>query len=534
MALSSRYLASIAAGCIVFLLMIVRVIFFYNAPDSVLIGVVPDDAFYYIQMARHKVIDGFWTFDGISPATGFHFLYGYFLVFIYSVFGEVDWRQLYLIVGILSSIFIGLAAYFVSRSAENLFGRKSVFLAVAPFLTPIALMQSTVMMESWLVLFFSAATIFFLVLDKSPSIFDGVILLILGVLGSLSRTDYGMLPGVIFAVYLISYPIVKNNGLKRSAFVLMGAVIGIAIVLMQNFYISGQLAQASAQTKFYWSSLAGHDIFAPIRLVMSTTLPLPSYHYGTLNKAIKIIAVLCAVCFSGYSLYVFLQAARRRKHLPELAVAAGCLLTIVGYILFYRHNSQALLNWYASNFIAPTGIVLAATGFFLFDRKILMPAIAAFCTYAFIGASSIFTVPWPHQVGMMQAGLFLKELKSDARYASWNAGIISYFSGTNLINIDGLTNDEVLPFIKSNTLFDYIISKKIDYLIDYETMLNNKSVRIRGGYMDDRIDRCLFPLQAVDGSNGSWAGARLKVYKVARDCEISQYLIPTIWLEKIG
>jgi len=149
----SRHLASIAAYLTVFILMITRVIFFYNAPDSVLIGVIPDDAFYYMQMAKHRAFDGFWTFDGTSAATGFHFLYGYFLVFLYSIFGEIDWRQLYLIVGGASAIFVGLAAYLVSRSAENLFGRNSILLAVAPFFTLAALTQSTVMMESWLVIF---------------------------------------------------------------------------------------------------------------------------------------------------------------------------------------------------------------------------------------------------------------------------------------------------------------------------------------------------------------------------------------------
>ncbi len=505
--------------------MLVRVIYFYDAPDSVLIGVVPDDAFYYIQMAKHRATDGFWTFDGISPATGFHFLYGYLLFFLYFVFGEIDWRQLYLLIGGVASVFIGVASYFVSSSAEKLFGRKSILLAVAPFFTSVALMQSTAMMESWLVLFFSAATIYFLVGNTNPSVLDGIALFILGILGSLSRTDYGMLPGVIFSVYLISYPLFKSNGLKRSFIVLIGAVIGVAIVLTQNLYISGQLFQASAQVKYFWSSIIGHRISAPIVLVMSIATPFRDVYSlvsSVLGRVIIIVVLFFAFFVPVYSCMPswrkFVQAEDPKKLLPALAIVLGCLLTVFGYILFYRHNSEELQIWYSSNFVAPIGMVLAGMWFFLFNKKILIPAIFAFCVYAFFGVSHIFSVPCPHQAGMMQAGLFLKEQNSQSIYASWNAGIISYFSGVGLIGIDGLVNDEVFPFIKSNTLFDYIKSRNINYLIDYEEMLNNRSYRVRGGYLDERMDRCLRSLGVVDGNSVNWRGSRLRVFEVIQDC----------------
>ena len=102
---------SIAACLAVFLLMTVRVIYFYYSPDEILIGVIPDDAFYYMQLAKHRETEGFWTFDGTSPATGFHFLYGYLLFFIYSIFGQIDWRQLFLIIGGSATVLISLAAY---------------------------------------------------------------------------------------------------------------------------------------------------------------------------------------------------------------------------------------------------------------------------------------------------------------------------------------------------------------------------------------------------------------------------------------
>ena len=460
--------------------MIARVVFFYYAQDSALIGVVPDDAFYYIQMARHRVIDGFWTFDGTSTTTGFHLLYAYLLAFIYYIFGEtLAWRKLYLLIGVFSSIFIGLSAYFVSRTVDVLFGRKSILLAMAPYFSPIVLMQSTTMMETWLVMFFSAATIFFLKPDRDPSVSGAAGLIVLGILGSLARTDYGLLPGAIFLVYLISYYFLNSSFPRRSAFVLIGAVFGVAIVLIQNYYNSGQFLQASAQTKLYWSTVIGYDMFPALSLVGNVAIPL------AIRDDPKLIALLslCAVGLSIRSFYIFLRATERGEYPKGALVSGGCLLAVIGYVLFYGYNSQALQSWYLSNFVAPLGIILASIGVFLLRQNIFIPSIVAFFVYGYDGVRNISTIPWPHQAGMQKAGLFLKYSGSTATYASWNGGIISYFSGVHLVNIDGLTNDDVLPYIKNNTLFDYVRTHNINYIVDYDAMLSDMSYRIKGGYL---------------------------------------------------
>ena len=450
---------SIAACLAVFLLMTVRVIYFYYSPDEILIGVIPDDAFYYMQLAKHRETEGFWTFDGTSPATGFHFLYGYLLFFIYSIFGQIDWRQLFLIIGGSATVLISLAAYFVSLTAESLYGRKSILFAITPFFSTIALTQCTDMMESWLLIFFSALTIYYLSKEQTPSTSDELFLIVLGFLGSLSRTDYGMLPGVIFFMYLVSAPIVKNNGIKRSSLVLAGAIMGIAVVLLQNLFISGQPLQASAQTKFYWSSIAGHSISPSIHMVRSIAFPIFDHSNKYFTFLISFILLFTAFSYR-YSLNKSEQKEYRKQFSPSPILISGCAVTIFAYIYFYRFASQGLQPWYSANFIAPIGIIFAAIGYYLFGSKMFVPALFCFLLYVFLCISNIFYVPWPHQAGMRQAGLYLKDHKMQAIFGSWNAGIISYFSGVRLINIDGLTNDEVLPFIKRNSLFDYIKKRK--------------------------------------------------------------------------
>ena len=149
-------------------------------------------------MASHRAKDGVWTFDGTSPATGFHFLYGYFLVFIFKILPEINWISLYLVVGAISCLAISSAAYFLTKTATEIYGKAVALAAILPFFSFSTIMQSTVMMESWLVILFSSLTIFFVAQQKeaSPKFLFGLFLI--GLLGSLSRTDYGMLPGVLF------------------------------------------------------------------------------------------------------------------------------------------------------------------------------------------------------------------------------------------------------------------------------------------------------------------------------------------------
>ncbi|MEP7220016.1 MAG: hypothetical protein ABI876_13925, partial [Bacteroidota bacterium] len=61
---------------LLFLLAILAVVGFATLilvhPLEWLLGVVPDDAFYYLQIARHIAASGHSTFDGINPTNGYH------------------------------------------------------------------------------------------------------------------------------------------------------------------------------------------------------------------------------------------------------------------------------------------------------------------------------------------------------------------------------------------------------------------------------------------------------------------------------
>jgi hypothetical protein len=109
---------------------------------------------------------------------------------------------------------------------------------------------------------------------------------------------------------------------------------------------------------------------------------------------------------------------------------------------------------------------------------------------------------------MLKAGLFLKELSNEGKYGSWNAGIISYFSGKHIVNLDGLTNDEVVPYIKNNRLLYYFEEKKIGFLVDYEIML-------------PRVDSCISTLGYIDGNSPKFNGSRLGIFAFKSLCNVT-------------
>ena len=68
--------------------------FFYviTRPQRVLIGFVPDDAFYELQLARHFLATGRWSFDGkLTTTTGFHLLNVYLMSLFPRLFDSPGW-----------------------------------------------------------------------------------------------------------------------------------------------------------------------------------------------------------------------------------------------------------------------------------------------------------------------------------------------------------------------------------------------------------------------------------------------------------
>src|SRR6185312_1955804 len=83
---------------------------------------------------------------------------------------------------------------------------------------------------------------------------------------------------------------------------------------------------------------------------------------------------------------------------------------------------------------------------------------------------------------LMNAGLWLKDHAPPGRVGAWNAGILNFFEGGDVVNLDGLTNDDVVPYIMADKLHCYVLEKDIRYVMDFEMMVGgNCTLRHRAG-----------------------------------------------------
>ena len=508
-------------GIIVLFLMMTRVVLFYIGSEERLIGIIPDDAFYYIQLAKHRVIDGFWTFDGTSLATGFHLFYGYVLTGIFSSFPNIEWQGLYLIIGTISSISLSISAFLIVKLIGQLFDKKVQFIGVVPFFTLPIYIQSTSLMESWAVVLFSTLSLY-VVFRKSPTTSWTWFLLIflVGILGSLARTDYGLIAGVLFITSVLLKGFKRQVITNRAFVLLVGAILGLAIALLHNYAISGNFLQASVQIKLHWSSFNGHSMFTSLTLMTKSVMHIFP------GIGLFLFLTLVAGTLIVYSILQVVKVEHGGIRSERSIVFFACLLTLIGYIFVYRNNSAALQLWHAANFAAPIGVTLAGIVFYALNKVRFLVSSIAFLAYLTSALFIVGYIPYPHQSAMMKGGIYLKNMSDDQVYAAWNAGIISYFSGKPLINLDGLTNDNAIPYILSNRLFDYIIDRKIDYIVDYSAMFGERP-RIRGGYDDWRIESCIRMEQTIGveqtfgDSSEDWASTRLSLYEVDTICQES-------------
>lgn len=493
-----------------FFLLLVRSFYFYTTSDSVLVGVIPDDAFYYLQLAKNRALLGFWSFDGIAPATGFHLFFGYLLYSIYKIFGVVDWRDLFFFISILASLAISSSAYLCCSMSHRLFGPKLAFVAVAPFFCFDVIYQSTNLMESWLVIFFSSLTIYTTFNTvKLISLKAYVDLFLIGLLGSLSRSDFGMLPGATFIALTVGLLVLKDRiWWFRSLTISCGAVTGVGLITAHNFWISGNFFQASAKVKLYWSSIVDHRIQAPIDLVAQMVMPIG-------GGSFRVVAPLIA-------LTLFLFLIRKNIRLAQWVrtesfyIALSTLLTICGYIAVYRHNSLGLQNWYIGNFVAPYSLLLTVLFFWAFKNKKFIACYICFIFYFCIGMTHLLKAPWPNQILPLNLSRVINNMNLNGSYAAWNAGILGFFIPKQVTNIDGLTNDEVLPFIKENQLTQYWVQRNIGFILDDEEMINSPFQRRKGGYNDPAVDNCL-KLVKPENPQGLELGT-IRIYQIDSIC----------------
>jgi hypothetical protein len=486
--LTSRYDVVLAFG-IVLVAQLARVGFIALQDDATLVTMIPDDAFYYLVLARNFVSLGNWSFDGTAPATGFHLLWAYVLAGAHWLLGAPDLRSLFVLSAGAGAIMVAAAAGLVAATARRVFGPAGALGTTVVFFSIAGAQQATLLVEAPFVIVTAAAMAALMLRRDMPA--DGGTLLAafgLGFVGMMARSDFGLLPAGILLAHAVAYlcGLGRRSALLAPASGLAGAVVGLAVVLAHAWIVSGGSLQASADVKFYWSVLAGHRLTSGIEVLGKAVLPIAPTGY--LKWALVVFIISAAAC-------TFVSWRSWHDRIYAMAFSISMLTVAATYIIYFRYNSQALQIWYAAHLVVPAAFLLGGAFAVLFDR--LRP-LGLTCLAILVGFCLVYSTRpvWPWQESMYQAGLFLRHNPEINPAAAWNAGIVSYFAGRPVINVDGLVNDDVVPYIKSGNLVGYLKARGVRYLVDSTSMFEGTKP-IRGGYADGRLKRCIAARQPL-------------------------------------
>ncbi len=296
---------------------------------------------------------------------------------------------------------------------------------------------------------------------------------------------------------------------------LIGAFIGVILVFLHDYYFTGHFLQNSATMKLLWDHVTGPSPYSFFAQMMSLllgnfyrdALPTLSTHTILLFPKLLLLAIF-ALSAKGLMIFSFSPSGRRTTEInshqtienlsKNYLVIAGSITTIIFYCAFYAFNTGALQPWYSGNAIVPMIILLTAV-LNLFQTNLIRYSLSFILLMSIaLHLHHLYTMkitPWASQKLLYEAGSYLQQHPLPGIIGSWNAGIISYYEGQHIINLDGLMNDEIYPYAKNHNLECYFLNKQINYIADFTAMFNNYH-KTRGGY-NHNLQNWLTPIQFI-------------------------------------
>ncbi|OGG50466.1 hypothetical protein A2763_01685 [Candidatus Kaiserbacteria bacterium RIFCSPHIGHO2_01_FULL_54_36] len=504
-------------------------IFLITRPlEYLLTNILPDDAFYYFEIARQIVLGSGSTFDGLAATNGYHPLWMLVLLPFFAVFGAdvggLEPIRAALALSVLLNAATGLLVWLIlGRFTTNVFVR-TLGLAIWA-LNPFLLYQGVNGLETSLSLFFVALLFWQALKIEEKMAAQGQVTLLnlvaFGLIGGLcilARLDTAVYVGAILLwVWLRE---MSRQSFKQA--VLAGIVVFVCVApwLLWNVTNFGMLTTSSSganmlvnhtlifqdngtgvyqaiKGEFYM--IHGHISALMLRtsapglayMLFGSALALFSIGAWTIPRRLRDIPVAYSFAL-GFALLFFLNVAVRWTGGRWYFVSFGILVAILAAVVIdtirgrwpFRERTKQLAA------LALTGLI--AFLFFTWWHKEL-------------------TDPAVQQREMYATALWLDDNLPDARVGVFNAGIIGYFSHADVINLDGLVNNDAYRAMKEQRLYEYLHDAGITHLADFPIYL---TYRYRSFWGVPDITEHLEELQTVFLGGHSRSGDGLHIYKV--------------------
>jgi hypothetical protein len=448
------------------------------APFNVLLrNTIPDDSFYYLQIARN-IVHGFGSsFDGQTLANGYHPLWLLMLIPIYHLFSTgvvMDTAPIHAALAV-EAFLNGLVGVILLAILKR-YTQSSWIQALALlswFFNPFNLYAMENGLETAVSIFF--ISLFILVAIRAREIQTHNRLIIVGIVGGLMML--ARLDNVFYFLMFLSWLLYEYGwleGFKRALTAGIPASIVVSPYLVWNYVTFGMFfTSASEATTMVEHQLIVQDHGPSILQKIKAVIYISDYtlrQIATQTGAPSVFFVLV-----GLSAGMFMQAAestrRLLRHVPiEWFLFGGFALNFI---------ANASIRWSPREwYFIPLHLFMALWIAWLLEylrvrQKIRMDVLAV-CVLL---TASLFYINWSKNLKngydtsltMLQATLWMNEnVPEGATLGAWNAGIAGYFSTHRLVNLDGLVNNDAFNAIKARNEWAYIKAARIDYISDFE------------------------------------------------------------------
>ncbi len=489
---------------------------------------VSDDSFYYFQVARNAAAGAGVSFDGVEPANGFHPLWFALLLPIYHLFdGLTAPVHAALALEALLDVGAGLLIYslVVSLTKNRPAG---VVGAAAYLLNPTVIMHSVNGLETGVYLFCFCLYYWYYLRMLGRGKFSTKEIVTLGLLSGLlmlARTDSFILVGVTYAHLVFMRGLFRRPGVVAAS--IGAAALVVAPWIAWNLSTFGTIAQSSAgaygivmRGNLEASGYTGADIFrmrvSDTLQLLIWTIPTDVFGWGKLLGVVVGLALGLAPA-GGY-----------RTSRVWVAVRSACVPLIAFLALVLTHSliRGTIKSWYLIPAAAVAaiflGILLGAldpSALFASARGRIAGALVALVVlsgFAYNGYTAWGRGMYSWQSEMLMAAEWVRDnVEADATVGSFNAGIIGYMSEREVVNLDGLVNNTVVPYIEERRLWDYIEKRDIDYLVDSDYSILKDYRDFYGPGWDAR-EHIVWIAKIDDPAVVSWAGADVSAYRVIK------------------
>jgi hypothetical protein len=469
--------AAAVAGSLYFLLHCMWVIL---GPETRVMAWLYDDSFYYLITAKHFSEQHIASFDGVTVTSGYHPLWMWLCAAVYSLRGRLDLTYVRLCMGVAVCLSSGVLFTSVRHAAMR--RKVGLLWTLALGATSYSALNNGLTVMEWPLVILCWALLHWLLISHATAkerrnnrtVYGAAFAL--GFAGSLSRTDFGLIP----ACYLVGGIVVALRyrdwgSARRAAAAVMGAVVGLAMVFIYNHQMTGSWLQQSAQVKRVFATVSEpFNPIPPLWQFARVLLYLPPLDLDPRSKAMMLrwgVRVLLIACVAVAAMLVMAWRVSRKSWMPtwgrsqgdDLALSSA-VLGVAGFLLVYCLNSQATYGWYTATV---TGFI-----FVLATRALgsIRGRTAAWIVLILI-ALNLWMAAYSRGNARAQwqenvIGMRMRAEHPGARMGGGDVGKPSFYNNGTMFNLDGLMNNEVVPYLVAGKIHCYVLRRHIEYMSD--------------------------------------------------------------------